>query len=96
MRFVDSIERYGAIHWRDRYPDRATYGDDVANQYGVVRIWRRITFWVYVVSFALLLLPVGPALHYGGRLLLVFGVAPLVCWLIERMKFRKAVKLVAG
>jgi lipopolysaccharide export LptBFGC system permease protein LptF len=92
MRFVYSIEQRGANHWRLKYPERDTYGDEVAKQYGVARIWRRISGWVYLVAFVLLLAPVGHALHYVGTLLFVFGIAPLVCWFAERMKFRKAVK----
>lgn len=93
MRLVDSIEQHGANRWRDSYPDRAAHGDQVANLYGVARIWKRISFWTYVVAFALLLLPVGPALHYVGLLLFTIGLAPLICWFAERMKFRQAVKL---
>ncbi|HEV3268831.1 MAG TPA: hypothetical protein VGZ68_10560 [Acidimicrobiales bacterium] len=93
MRLVDSIEQRGANHWREKYPDRAAHGDDIASQYGVARIWRRISFWTYLVTFVLLLAPLGHALHYVGTLLLVIGIAPLVCWIAERMKFRKAVKL---
>jgi lipopolysaccharide export LptBFGC system permease protein LptF len=93
MRFVDSIEQRGANHWREKYPERDTYGDEVAKQYGVARIWRRISGWVYVVALVLLLAPVGHALHYVGTLLFVFGIAPLVCWFAERMKFKKSVKL---
>jgi hypothetical protein len=96
MRYVDSIEQYGANHWREKYSERDTYGDDVAKQYGVARIWRRISGWVYLVALVLRLAPVGHALHYVGTLLLVFGIAPLVCWIAERMKFRKAIKLVSG
>jgi lipopolysaccharide export LptBFGC system permease protein LptF len=93
MRLVDSLELRGANRWRDSYPDRAKYGDQIANMYGVARIWKRFAFWTYVVAFALLLIPVGHALHYVGSLVFVFGLAPLICWFAERMKFRKAIKL---
>jgi uncharacterized membrane protein HdeD (DUF308 family) len=93
MRFVDKIEQSGANHWLESYPERDTYGDEVAKQYGVARIWRRISGLVYLVAFVLLLAPVGHALHYVGTLLFVVGVAPLVCWFAERMKFKKLVKL---
>ena len=37
--------------------------------------------------------PVGHALQYTGWMLSTAGLFPLVCWLGERFKFRKSVKL---
>jgi hypothetical protein len=37
--------------------------------------------------------PVGHALQYIGWMITTVGLFPLVCWLAERFKFRKAVKL---
>lgn len=93
MLLVDWIEQRGAYHWGERYPDRDKYGDEVAKQYGVARIWGRISLWFYIVAVVLLVAPVGHALYFVGGSLAVVGLAPLTCWFAERMKFRKAVKL---
>jgi hypothetical protein len=37
--------------------------------------------------------PDGHTLQYVGWMLATIGLFPLVCWLSERFKFRKAVKL---
>ena len=93
MRFVDLIEKSGADHWGAKYTNRATFGDDIAEQYGKAQIWKRITWGFYVVALALMFSPIGNALHYVGWMISTVGLFPLVCWLGERFKFRKAVKL---
>jgi len=93
MRVVERIERSGVRRWGVKYPERATYGEDIAEQYGRAQIWKRITWAFYVVALALMIAPVGNALHYVGWLISTAGLFPLVCWLAERFKFRKAVKL---
>jgi lipopolysaccharide export LptBFGC system permease protein LptF len=93
MRIVDQIEKSGANRWGAIYAERATYGEDIAEQYGRAQIWKRITWGFYLVALALMLAPVGNALHYVGWMISTVGLYPLVCWLAERFKFRKAVKL---
>jgi len=93
MRVVDKIEQTGVKRWRDKYPDREKYGNEIAEQYGRAQIWKRITWAFYIVALALMLAPDGHALHYVGWLLSTAGLFPLVCWLGERFKFRKSVKL---
>ena len=56
MRTLDRIEQSGANRWRDSYPERAAYGDHIAGLFGVARIWKRITFWTYLVAIALVCL----------------------------------------
>ena len=93
MRVVDKIEQTGATRWGAKYPDRETYGDDIAAQYGRAQIWKRIVWLFYIVALGLMFAPVGDTLHYVGWMISTVGLFPLVCWLAERMKFRKAVKL---
>jgi len=93
MRWTDRIEQSGVNRWRDKYPDRATYGNEIAEQYGRAQIWKRITWGFYIVALALMLSPIGNTLHYVGWMISTVGLFPLVCWLGERFKFRKAVKL---
>src|SRR5665811_708268 len=95
MRPIRRIEQHGAARGRDNYPLRAEQGDQVAELFGVARMWKRITFWMYLVAIALMFSPVGGTLHYIGVLIWTVGLFPLVCWLAQRMIFRKAVKLVA-
>ena len=93
MRIVDQIEKSGASRWGAKYAERATYGEVIAEQYGRAQIWKRITWLFYVVALSLMIAPVGNALHYAGWMISTAGLFPLVCWLAERFKFRKAVKL---
>jgi lipopolysaccharide export LptBFGC system permease protein LptF len=93
MRIVDQIEQSGAHRWGAKYSGRETFGDDIAEQYGKAQIWKRITWGFYIVALALMFSPVGHALQYVGWMLSTAGLFPLVCWLGERFKFRKAVKL---
>jgi hypothetical protein len=93
MRVVESIEATGAKHWGAKYEGRATYGDAIAEQYGRAQIWKRITWAFYIVALPLMFASVGSTLHYVGWMVSTVGLYPLVCWLAERMKFRKAVKL---
>lgn len=93
MRVVDKIEQTGVKRWGEKYPDRAKYGNEIADQYGRAQIWKRITWAVYIVALALMIAPDGNSLHYVGWLLSTAGLFPLVSWLAERFKFRKAVKL---
>jgi hypothetical protein len=93
MRIVDQIEQSGANRWGAKYADRATYGEDIAAQYGRAQIWKRITWGFYIVGLALMFAPVGNTLQYVGWMIATVGLFPLVCWLAERFKFRKAVKL---
>ena len=93
MRFVDQIEQSGVNRWGAKYTGRETYGDVIADQYGRAQIWKRITWGFYIVALALMFAPVGNALHYVGWMISTVGLFPLVCWLGERFKFRKAVKL---
>ena len=92
MQAVDRIEQSGADHWRDKYPERATQGDEIANLYGVMRIWMRITCYLYLVALVMMLVPVGGALRYIGVLLWTLGIAPLICWRVAKMQYKKAVK----
>jgi hypothetical protein len=89
---LERIEQRGANRWRDSYPERATYGDEIAGMYGVARIWKRITFWTYLVALVLMLAPVGHVLHYVGVIFWTVGLLPLISWLVSRFLFRKAVK----
>jgi hypothetical protein len=93
MRVTDQIEQVGVKRWGAKYTGRATYGDAIADQYGRAQIWKRITWLFYIVGLGLMFSPVGHTLHYVGWMLSTIGLFPLVCWLAERMKFRKAVKL---
>jgi len=93
MRVVESIEQSGVNHWGAKYPERAKYGNEIADQYGRAQIWKRITWGFYVVGLALMFAPVGNSLKYAGWMIATIGLYPLVCWLAERFKFRKAVKL---
>jgi len=93
MRIVDQIEKSGANRWGAKYAERARYGEDIAEQYGRAQIWKRITWGFYLVALALMFAPAGNALHYAGWMFSTVGLYPLVCWLAERFKFRKAVKL---
>ena len=93
MRPIRRLEEFGAQHWRDKYPMRAEQGDQVAELFGVARLWKRITFWMYVVALTLILVPDGSALHYVGILLWTVALFPLICWLAQRYLFRKAVKV---
>jgi hypothetical protein len=93
MRIVDQIEQSGANRWGATYADRATYGEVIAAQYGRAQIWKRITWGFYIVGLALMFAPVGNTLQYVGWMIATVGLFPLVCWLAERFKFRKAVKL---
>jgi len=43
MRVVDKIEQSGVNHWGNKYSERATYGDAIADQYGRAQIWKRLT-----------------------------------------------------
>jgi ATP/ADP translocase len=92
MRTLDRIEQSGADRWRDSYPERATHGEHIANLFGVARIWKRITFWTYLVAIVLMFAPVGHVLHYVGVILWTAGLLPLISWLVSRFFFRKAVK----
>jgi len=92
MRTLDRIEQSGANRWRDSYPERAAYGDHIAGLFGVARIWKRITFWTYLVAIALMFSPDGHVLHYVGVILWTAGLLPLISWLVSRFLFRKAVK----
>lgn len=93
MRFVDQIEQSGVDHWGAKYTGREQFGDAIADQYGRAQIWKRITWSFYIVGLALMFAPVGHALQYTGWMISTVGLYPLVCWLGERFKFRKAVKL---
>ena len=93
MRVVDKIEQTGATRWGAKYPDRETHGNEIAAQYGRAQIWKRIVWLFYIVAGGLMFAPVGNTLHYVGWMISTVGLFPLVCWLAERMKFRKAVKL---
>ena len=93
---LERIEQRGADRWRDSYPERATYGDQIADLYGVAKIWKRITFWTYLVALALMLAPVGHDLHYVGVLIWTVGLLPLISWLYSRFQFRRAVKTAAS
>jgi hypothetical protein len=93
MRVVDKIEQSGVSHWGAKYTERATYGDAIADQYGRAQIWKRITWAFYIVGLVLMFAPVGHALKYVGWIIATAGLFPLVCWLGERFKFRKAVKV---
>jgi hypothetical protein len=93
MRWVDKIEQSGVAHWGAKYSGREQYGDDIADQYGRAQIWKRITWGFYIVGLGLMFAPVGHALQYTGWMISTVGLFPLVCWLGERFKFRKAVKL---
>lgn len=95
MRFVDQIEQSGVDHWGAKYTGRAQFGDAIADQYGRAQIWKRITWGFYIVGLALMFAPVDHALQYTGWMISTVGLFPLVCWLGERFKFRKAVKLAA-
>lgn len=92
MRVTDKIEATGAARWGAKYVDRATHGDDVAQQYGRAQIWKRVVWAFYIVALPLMFAPIGNTLHYIGWLVSTIGLFPLVCWLAERSKFRKAVK----
>jgi lipopolysaccharide export LptBFGC system permease protein LptF len=93
MRVVDKIEQSGVNHWGPKYAERATYGNEIADQYGRAQIWKRITWAFYLVGLILMIAPVGHALQYTGWMIATVGLFPLVCWLGERFKFRKSVKL---
>jgi lipopolysaccharide export LptBFGC system permease protein LptF len=93
MRFTDQIEARGVARWGAKYTERATYGDDIADQYGRAQIWKRITWAFYIVALAMMIAPIGNTLHYVGWMISTVGLFPLVCWLGERFKFRKAVKV---
>jgi hypothetical protein len=93
MRFTDKIEQTGVNHWGAKYDGRATYGDVIADQYGRAQIWKRITWAFYLVGLVLMFAPSGHTLKYVGWMISTVGLFPLVCWLGERFKFRKAVKL---
>ena len=93
MRVVERIEKSGVNRWRDKYPEREKYGNEIAEQFGRAQIWKRITWVFYIVALGLMLAPVGNVLHYVGWMISTVGLFPLVCWLAERFKFRKAVKL---
>jgi hypothetical protein len=93
MRVVDKIEQSGVNHWGANYAERATYGDAIADQYGRAQIWKRITWGFYFVGLILMFAPTGHTLQYLGWMVSTVGLFPLVCWLAERIKFRKAVKL---
>ena len=92
MRLTDQIEQTGVTHWGAKYTERATYGDEIADQYGRAQIWKRITWAFYIVALPLMFAPDGNTLHYVGWMVSTVGLFPLVCWLAERFKFRKAVK----
>jgi hypothetical protein len=93
MRFADQIEATGVKRWGAKYSERATYGDEIADQYGRAQIWKRITWAFYLVGLILMFAPDGHTLQYVGWMFSTVGLFPLVCWLAERFKFRKAVKL---
>jgi len=93
MRLADRIEATGVKHWGAKYTERATYGDEIADQYGRAQIWKRITWAFYLVGLALMFAPDGHTLQYVGWMVSTVGLFPLVCWLAERFKFRKAVKV---
>ncbi len=93
MRVVDQIEQTGVNRWGAKYSERAIYGDEIADQYGRAQIWKRITWAFYLVGLVLMFAPVGHALHYVGWMITTVGLYPLVSWLAERFKFRKAVKV---
>jgi hypothetical protein len=92
MRSVDRLEQRGAARWRDRYPERETHSEHVAELYGIARTWKRITLCMYVVALVLLLLPDGHVLRFVGDLFWSVGLLPLLSWQISRMLFRKAAK----
>jgi hypothetical protein len=92
MRLTDQIEQVGVKRWGAKYPERATYGDEIADQYGRAQIWKRITWVFYIAGLALMFSPDGHTLQYIGWMVSTIGLFPLVCWLAERFKFRKAVK----
>lgn len=93
MRWTDRIEARGVQRWGAKYSARAQFGDAIADQYGRAQIWKRITWVFYVVGLGLMFSPDGHALQYTGWMISTVGLFPLVCWLGERFKFRKAVKL---
>ena len=93
MRLTDQIEQSGVNRWGAKYAERDKYGDVIADQYGRAQIWKRITWAFYIIALALMLSPIGNTLHYVGWMISTIGLFPLVCWLGERFKFRKAVKL---
>ena len=93
MRWTDTIEQSGVKRWGAKYAGREQYGDEIADQYGRAQIWKRITWGFYVVALAMMFAPIGNTLHYVGWMISTVGLFPLVCWLGERFKFRKAVKL---
>jgi hypothetical protein len=93
MRVVDRIEQAGVDRWGTEYAERAAYGDVIADQYGRAQIWKRITWVFYFVGLILMFAPDGHVLMYIGWMITTVGLFPLVCWLGERFKFRKAVKL---
>jgi hypothetical protein len=93
MRVTDKIEQTGAARWGAKYAERATYGEEIAQQYGRAQIWKRITWVFYLVGLGLMFSPSGHTLQYVGWLCSTAGLFPLVCWLAERSKFRKALKL---
>jgi hypothetical protein len=93
MRVVDRIEAAGVARWGTKYTERATFGDEIADQYGRAQIWKRITWGFYFVGLILMFAPDGHALQYIGWMIATVGLYPLVCWLAERFKFRKAVKV---
>ena len=93
MRVADRIEAKGVQRWGAKYAERAKYGDAIADQYGRAQIWKRITWAFYLVGLVLMFAPDGKTLEYIGWMISTIGLFPLVCWLAERFKFRKAVKL---
>ena len=93
MRVVESIEQTGVNHWGAKYSERAKFGDLIADQYGRAQIWKRTTWAFDLVGLALMIAPDGHTLQYIGWMIATVGLFPLVCWLAERFKFRKAVKL---
>ena len=93
MRLTDQIERRGVDRWGAKYRERATFGDVIADQYGRAQIWKRITWAFYLGGLGLMFSPDGHTLQYIGWMTSTIGLFPLVCWLAERFKFRKAVKL---
>jgi hypothetical protein len=92
MRVTDQIERAGVKRWGVKYSERATYGDEIADQFGRAQIWKRITWAFYLPGLILMFAPDGHSLAYVGWMISTVGLYPLVCWLAERFKFRKAVK----
>jgi hypothetical protein len=93
MRVTDKIEQSGVEHWGTKYTGRAQFGDAIADQYGRAQIWKRIVWVFYIVALPLMFAPDGHTLQYVGWMISTVGLFPLVCWLAERFKFRKAVKL---